>query len=74
MFSARDQNGVTEKNWFGGHLATVLLALLGVMAVPAMAQDGGSVSGGIMQGVPWIWLVAPICSIVGLAFALLFYK
>ena len=74
MFGERDGTGLTDTSWFGGRLMTALLALLGFLAVPAMAQAGDSVPTGIMQGVPWIWLVAPICSVIGLGFALHFYR
>jgi len=46
--------------------------LLPLVSTPAFAQ--AETSGGIMEGVPWVWLVAPAGSVVALIFAWLFYR
>ena len=50
----------------------VAAACMFVAAAPAFAGSGET--GGLMTGVPWVWLIAPIGSVVGLGFAWLFYS
>ena len=77
MFGLKESgNGKIAKS-AGGRLTAMAAAigLLCMSAVPALAQTGGdAVPVGIMEGVPWVWLVAPLASVIGLIFALVFYK
>jgi K(+)-stimulated pyrophosphate-energized sodium pump len=48
-------------------LFTLCIAL--VSAPAALAQDGG-----VRESIPWLWWLAPICSLVALAYAWIFYQ
>ena len=51
-------------------LKFLLIALLAALfaAPPALAQDGGR------ESLPWLWWLAPVGSIIALAFAWIFYQ
>lgn len=55
--------------------ALVAAAGLGFFASSGMAAEGGSESATmLLPGVPAIWLIAPVASIIGLFFSLKFFK
>ena len=54
-------------------ITAVLLGLLSAGTVTA-GEVVSEPAGGLVEGVPWLWIVAPIGSVLGLVFAFVFFR